>query len=222
MKEELWSKEKQKAEEYAATMERNIKYDVLPIVKRIIKELPADFKNIRVADIASGPGFLSIELAKRLPDAIITAVDSSKYMLDIAARKAGEENVELNLVQSDIHDIKLQNEQFDVIISKYTAHEAETPKLFLKEIHRLLKPGGKLFLIDFNGDYPDWKLRLLWLVIMIKNGKKSAQGFWKSHKSGFSINTIVNICRDAGFTNISPGTYGFCFFLVCGKESPAA
>jgi len=214
---EFWSKEKQEAEDYAKVMERNLKYDVVPLAKKIIQDISAHDSSIKLADMASGPGFLSIELAKRLPKASITAVDFSQHMNDIAQRKAKENNVALEVIESDVQRIDMDGEQFDVIVSKNTIGEVDNPGLFLQETLRLLKSGGRLFLIDFDGDYPDWKLRPLWFLVMVKGGRKAASGFWESHKTGFKIDDIVRMCKKAGYIQVSAEPYGFSYYVICQK-----
>ena len=94
-------------------MERNIKYDVIPLAKRIVEDLPDSSQELHVADIGARPGFLSIESAKRLPQAKAIAVDGSKYMLDIAVREAKEQHVSLETVQTNIQNTDLDDEQFN-------------------------------------------------------------------------------------------------------------
>ena len=215
--EESWSKEKQEAEEYARMMERYAKYEIIPLAKKIAEDIPSKDLSFSLADIGSGPGLLSIELAKRLPNATITAVDFSRVMLDIAERKAKENNVTLEVMQSDIQNIEIADEHFDVILNRHTIHEVDNPVSFLKETFRLLKPGGNFFLIDFSGDHPSWKLRPLWLLIRIRSGKKSADGFWKSHKAGLKMDAVVKMCKEAGYASVNAGPYGYAFYLNCQK-----
>ena len=217
MTEELWSKEKQEAERFAQMMERYVKYEYIPLAKKIVGDIPDKTRKVKIADIASGPGFLSIELTKNIQNAKITAVDISEHMLEIAKRKAKENRFRIDTFKSDVQKIDLEDKTFDIIVSKNTIHELEKPELFMKETYRLLKPNGISFLIDFNGDYPDWKLRPLWLLIRITGGKRAAKGFWHSHKAGFKINEIVKMCQEVGYGSVNAEPYGAAYYIVAKK-----
>ena len=213
----VWSQEREEAEQYVQMMQKTVKHDIIPLAQRIARDIGSLNEGREMADIASGPGLLSIQLSKLLPRTSLTCVDISEHMLDISQRLAKESDVELKRLCSDALDIKAGNGSYNIIVSKNTIHELSDPNRFLDELFRLLSPAGKLFLIDFDGEHPSWKVRPLWILIRLASGKESANGFWHSFKSGFKRTDMVEMCKKAGFRDVKAEKNGCNYYLICSK-----
>ena len=97
---------------------------------------------INVLDLGAGLGTASIPLAK---NGIYTiAADISAVMLDTAAKRAKGLYNNLILAQMNAYDIMLPDDSMDIVIENAMIHLVDEPELVIKEIFRVLKPGGKL------------------------------------------------------------------------------
>ena len=82
-------------------------------------------------------------------DIELTAIDFSIGMLDIAKEKKKQMCwPELKLIQMNIEDLKFDDECFDMVVSTFVFCSVPDPEQGLKEIYRVLKPGGKAIFIE--------------------------------------------------------------------------
>ena len=104
-----------------------------------------------VLEIAPGPGYFSIELARRGSYAI-TGVDLSHTFVQMAAKKAAEAGVQVKFVQGSASNLPLPKESFDFLLCRAAFKNFARPVEALKEMRRVLKPGGRGVIIDLKGD----------------------------------------------------------------------
>ncbi len=100
-----------------------------------------------VADLGSGEGLLAELLARSCKQVI--AVDNSEKMVEFGARKArknGVENLEFRL--GDLSHPPIDDGVVDLVILSQALHHAEDPQKALQEAHRILKPGGRVMILD--------------------------------------------------------------------------
>ena len=88
------------------------------IVERIIEQF-GDKHPKRILDLCTGSGCIAIALAKRWPEAEVTAVDISEKAIAVAERNAENNNVKVNLIQTDIlrHPLPVPRSPFSLIVS---------------------------------------------------------------------------------------------------------
>jgi SAM-dependent methyltransferase len=114
-----------------------------------------------VCDLGAGNGYYSIELAHRVgPEGSILAVDIQPEMLgmlDQRARDAGIENIEL--IEGLSHDPRLPVASCDLVLMVDVYHELYYPAHTLRAIHRALKPGGRVVLVEYREEDPDVPIR---------------------------------------------------------------
>jgi ubiquinone/menaquinone biosynthesis C-methylase UbiE len=106
----------------------------------------------RVLEIAPGPGYLAIALAK-LTDGQVTGLDISKSFVRMAADNAREAGVRVDFEHGDAADLPFPNAQFDFIVCRAAFKNFTRPLVALNEMHRVLKPGGAAFIIDLRKDF---------------------------------------------------------------------
>ena len=102
---------------------------------------------ITVADLGSGEGLLSELLARRCKKVI--AVDNSEKMVAFGANKAkknGLKNLEFRL--GNLENPPVDPQSVDVAILSQALHHAEDPGKALVAIHRMIKPGGQILILD--------------------------------------------------------------------------
>jgi ubiquinone/menaquinone biosynthesis C-methylase UbiE len=114
---------------------------------RIAGMLPAA---AQVLEIAPGPGFLSIELAKR--GLQVRAVDVSRTFVDLARRNAAAEGVKVRFDLGNASDLPVQEASVDFVVCRAAFKNFAEPQKALAEMRRVLRPGGRALLIDMRRD----------------------------------------------------------------------
>jgi len=124
----------------------------LPVAQRAAAVTAGD----RVLDLACGTGELLRRTAEDVPGAELTGVDLAPKMVERARRKlAGEPNVHVE--RADAHDLPFAGDAFDVVTCANTFHYFTHPTQVLREARRVLRPGGRLVLLDWCRDF--WTCR---------------------------------------------------------------
>jgi ubiquinone/menaquinone biosynthesis C-methylase UbiE len=132
---------------YAATTAR-AQADFQNLAARIAKELPHGGS---VLEIAPGPGYLCIELARLGPYAI-RGVDLSASMVKIAQQKAAEAGVPVDFEQGNASNLPYPRDTFDFLVCRAAFKNFAQPVKALQEMHRVLKPGGRGLIVDLRRD----------------------------------------------------------------------
>ncbi len=101
------------------------------------------------ADIGCGAGYFTIPLAKAVEKVI--ALDISLEMLQELKKRLAEQQIHnVEAVQSDESKIKLADSSVNGVILALVAHELHEPQKFLQEITRILNPGGKVIIVEWE------------------------------------------------------------------------
>jgi ubiquinone/menaquinone biosynthesis C-methylase UbiE len=127
----------------------------------------------KVLEIAPGPGFFAIELAK-IGKYQITGLDISKTFVDIAKRNARQEHVEVDFRRGNASEMPLPEGSFDFVLCRAAFKNFSDPVGALREMRRVLKPEGRALVIDLRKDV----------------GKKSLDGYIRGLKAG-ALNAFV-------------------------------
>ena len=179
----------------------------------------------RVLDLCCGPGRHSIALAKK--GATVTGVDRSAFLLERAASRAHENDVEVEWVHKDMRQFS-RRESFDLVINMYTSFGYFDDKnddiTVLKNVIDSLRPGGK-FLIELSSKewlakvfqpttseesadggllvqrheiVDDWsRIRNEWIVV--KDGRATTFRF---HHTIYSAQELIDRLHQVGFRNV--------------------
>ena len=114
--------------------------------------------NAKILDVGSGPGYLSKELSSRSSKYEVVGVDVSDDALKIAKKTcSGINNVSFS--KGAVESLPFKTEEFDLVICKDSFHHFDDPKVALKEMLRVLKSGGILYIQDLRRDVPMYLLR---------------------------------------------------------------
>jgi ubiquinone/menaquinone biosynthesis C-methylase UbiE len=130
---------------YAANTAEMMK-EYIDLANRIATQVP---QGSAVLEVAPGPGYFCIELAKRGSYAI-TGLDISHTMVKIAAKKAAEAGVKVGFQQGTASSIPFPAGSFDFLLCRAAFKNFAKPVEALKEMHRVLKPGGRGLIIDLK------------------------------------------------------------------------
>ena len=120
------------------------------LARRIADELPA---GSRVLEVAPGPGYFAIELAK-LGGYRITGLDISHTFVEIARRNAAQAGVEIDFQQGNASNMPFPDQSFDFLLCRAAFKNFSEPVRALQEMYRVLKPGGRALIIDLRKDAP--------------------------------------------------------------------
>lgn len=101
-------------------------------------------------DAGCGTGFLSLELAAR--DHRVAGVDFAPAMLAEARRKAGERGAAIRFEEADAEQLPFAPGSFDLVVSRHVLWTLPHPEAAIDEWVRVLRPGGRLAVIDGQFD----------------------------------------------------------------------
>jgi ubiquinone/menaquinone biosynthesis C-methylase UbiE len=104
----------------------------------------------RVLEVAPGPGYLSIELARR--GHRVTGLDISQTFVEIASANAREAGVEVEFQQGNASAMPFESNSFDGILCTAAFKNFSDPVGALREMERVLKPGRKAWILDMRRD----------------------------------------------------------------------
>ena len=113
----------------------------------LVKRVP-EGPHRRCVDLACGTGDLTVRLAQRFPEARVTGIDLTPSMLAIARRKVKAPNV--IFTEGDMAQTGLDANSVDIITGGYALRNAPEIATALKEICRILRPGGSALFLDFS------------------------------------------------------------------------
>jgi ubiquinone/menaquinone biosynthesis C-methylase UbiE len=103
-----------------------------------------------ILEVAPGPGYLSIELAKRGYN--VTGIELSQDFVEIEKRNARDEGVSVNFLEGNASKLPLDDGLFDGIICSAAFKNFKEPVTALCEMYRVLRPDGVALIIDMNHD----------------------------------------------------------------------
>jgi len=157
-----------------------------------------------VLEVAPGPGFLAIQLAKR--GYRVTAVDISATFVRITRENAQKAAVTIDVRQGNASHLPLADNSFDFVICTAAFKNFSDPVGALDEIHRVLRPGGEAAILDLRKDATRadidaevTKMRLSWWNALVTG--------WTFRffllKRAYSREQLERLVRDSRFQRCS-------------------
>ena len=179
-------------------------------------------RELKVLDMATGAGDLLVSLLRRNPNiAQAVGLDISENMLAACRRKIAAYKFagRVTLMHADAACTGLPDESFDVVTMGFGIRN--TPDVFktLTEIHRVLKPSGTAFILEFSLP-PNRILRRIYLVYLryfvplvgclISRDRTAYRYLNKTIESFCRIEDFCDLMRKAGFSGVraEPLTFG--------------
>lgn len=147
------------------------------LAETLLKLLPP----LVIADLGAGEGMMAQLLAQRAERVI--AVDSSEKMVEFGAglaRKHGLENLDYRL--GDMEQLPIEDESVDVAFFSQSLHHAPHPERALGEAYRILRPGGRIAVLD-----------------LLKHHFEEARELYADLWLGFSEAELTGLMEGAGF-----------------------
>jgi ubiquinone/menaquinone biosynthesis C-methylase UbiE len=118
----------------------------------LAKRIAVDLRSGDCAlEIAPGPGYLAIELA-RLGSYRVAGLDVSRTFVRMARENAARAGVEVEFRHGDAAALPFADDRFEFIVCRAAFKNFSDPVGALCEMHRVLRPGGKALIIDMRND----------------------------------------------------------------------
>jgi ubiquinone biosynthesis O-methyltransferase len=121
--------------------------------RQLILELAGNVAGREILDVGCGDGAFALELAER--GAAVTGIDASSAMIDAARTRARRHNAEIDFQVAQAEQLPFPSEQFDVVTAITILCFADDPAPVLREIARVLRPGGRLVIGEL-GRWSSW------------------------------------------------------------------
>jgi len=156
-----------------------------------------------IIELGCGPGFTTEQLLSLLPNSEITAVDIDPIMVKQAKQYLSQQAVDNNrfkIIETSVMDTGLADNHFDFAIERFVFLHLPNPAAAVKEIFRILKPGGKFAMTEDDSDIlslfdpplPEFKLIVEKLnqVLMARGGNPKI------------IRRLLQLLKEVGFHNV--------------------
>ncbi|MDX6592847.1 MAG: demethylmenaquinone methyltransferase / 2-methoxy-6-polyprenyl,4-benzoquinol methylase [Gaiellales bacterium] len=168
-----------------------------------------------VADVATGTAAVAIQVAQRHGCTVI-GVDQSEDMLAGGRRRIAEEGLDdrIELVRAEAESLPLADASVDALVHTYLLRYVDDPAAVLRELARVVRPGGQVASLDFGVPvgawYPAWsawtRLGLPVAGLLAGGGwyrtgrflGPSIEGFWHEHP----LEEVLGWWRDAGIGSL--------------------
>ena len=167
----------------------------------------------KILDVATGTGDFAIMSAKELRPESLLGVDLSEGMMNVAREKVKKEGLEqtISFQQEDCMQLSFPDDSFDALTVAYGIRNFEDLDRGLREMRRVLKPSGRLVIIELTSPQRFPMKQLFWLyshVLMPLVGKivshdSKAYTYLPATMEAFPQGEVMSeILKKAGFTDI--------------------
>ncbi|NOZ61951.1 MAG: class I SAM-dependent methyltransferase [Calditrichaeota bacterium] len=185
--------EKISALQFNLFAEQHLKRDHKDFVTFLIRELDIPYR-AHALHIGCRSGQLSLELARRMPEIDLLAVDEDEEMVRVAQenqRSAGVGNVRFrHLTLHQLTDLK--SDSFDAVISYQFLHCSEDPIFLLNQIWRTVKKKGKFAIQDYRSDLQLLGKIGIWFAATTMSNE--IRKYWRGQfRSSYSLREIVAV-----------------------------
>jgi demethylmenaquinone methyltransferase/2-methoxy-6-polyprenyl-1,4-benzoquinol methylase/phosphoethanolamine N-methyltransferase len=182
-------------------------YDALVSVMTLgkaqeIRKATAEIAQIKIGDkvldVGCGTGDLTFAAKDRAGLAgEVHGIDASPEMIEVAQRKVSQTGTKINFQVDVIEKMSFPDHYFDVVLSSLMMHHLpnDLKRRGLGEIRRVLKPGGRLVIVDFRR--PNTFTEHVLTALLLHGGMQSG------------VQDLPALMRDAGFSNIETGNVKF-------------
>lgn len=119
--------------------------------KRAIDKLKSKQPKV-ILDVATGTGDVAIEMVRQLEPEKIVGLDLANEMLEVGRRKIKKRQMEhiIEMVQGDSEKLPFQDNTFDAVTVAFGVRNFENLEQGLSEMHRVLKTGGQVVVLEFS------------------------------------------------------------------------
>jgi ubiquinone/menaquinone biosynthesis C-methylase UbiE len=140
-----------------------------------------------VLDVGCGTGTLAMVARQRVGETgRVSGIDPSAQMIARASHKAVRRNLVIDFQVGVIEQLAVPDQSFDVVLSTFMMHHLpdDLKRRGVREIARVLKPGGRLLVLDMKGPVGPWKSRISDQLALMKEAGFSQVEMGKPKLSG--------------------------------------
>ena len=190
--------------------------------KKAIRKLKKDHP-AHILDVATGTADMALMAFKMLKPQQITGIDISEGMLELGRKKIEKEGLEdrIHLLTGDSETINFGNNTFDAVMVAFGVRNFENLENGLAEMQRVLKPGGRLIVLEFSKPRRKAVKNLYNLYMGIvapqvarwfKQNKEAYQYLNESANAFPDRHLFTDILKKVGYTNTecTPLSLGIC------------
>lgn len=183
-----------------------------------------------ILDVATGTADMAIMMTRYLPAARITGIDISTGMLDVGRQKVARLQLEnkITLQTGDSEALPFPDRHFDAVTVAFGVRNFENLEKGLREMHRVLKPGGRLVVLEFSQPRTpgirqvyDLYLRIVapGLARMVSSNREAYQYLNDSVKAFPEGKSFVRILDTCGYshTRLRRLSLGICSLYIGEK-----
>ncbi len=184
--------------------------------RKAVQALVDSNEPLRILDVATGTGDLAIDIARKSnPQSEIVGVDLSEKMLELGRKKVPGNVI---LQWGDVEALNFPDDSFDRVSVAFGVRNFEHLELGLSEMRRVLRPGGKLVVLELS--YPDnafllwcyklYALRLLPFIGGFISGNRAAYTYLPNSILRFpKADKFVSLLQQQGFAHTVVRTLSF-------------
>ncbi len=155
-----------------------------------------------ILDLGCGPGLLSVEILKQIPDVTVIGIDPLIKMLVLAKENtdtSGAQTFESLLGVSE--KIPLKDDSIDTIVSRFSLPYWKHPQDSFLEMNRILKPNGKIIFEALNRNFPKWKLFGIKIGMLFNHaGRDVTKYHVDAYTSAHTQEEVEMFFKKSGFT----------------------
>lgn len=160
-------------------------------------------------DIGSGPGTITMDLARLVAPGMLTACEVSASALELAQAEAARQQVDnIAFEVADVHNLPFEDDSFDVVHAHQVLQHVGDPVRALTEMRRVCKPGGYVAARDSDYEAFTWYPALPELDEWLTLYRKLARANGGEPDAG---RRLLSWARAAGFTDVQAGGSLWCF-----------
>ena len=148
----------------------------------------------KVLDVGCGTGTLAILAKRSVQDAKISGIDASPEMIAHAQQKAKKNQQDINFQIGLVEDLQFPDESMDVVMNSLMFHHlpsVDLKKKALQEMLRILKPGGRVLIVDFEPPKRGLYKSILTMIV--------------GDMTSIDNSTVPPLLREVGFTRVEMG-----------------
>lgn len=197
--------------------------------KKAVRKIVDNEHPLNVLDVACGTGDFTIEIARKAAKGSrITGIDLSEGMMKVGREKIESAGIEATLEYGDCEALTYPDNSFDRVSVGFGVRNFEHLSVGLKEMHRVLKPGGKLVILELS--VPSnlvirWCYKLYFLKILpaiggMVSGNRNAYEYLPASVLHFPApDKFIPMLKEAGFGEVEHKalTFGICRMYIAIK-----
>jgi ubiquinone/menaquinone biosynthesis C-methylase UbiE len=171
--------------------------------------VPHLFPSARVLDVGCGPGTITVDLARRVPEGHVTGIDRADDVIAAAAAEAHSAAVtNVSFATGDVYGLGFDDDSFDVVHAHQVLQHVADPVAALVEMRRVCRPGGVVAARDSDYSAMTWYPAVPELdrgLVMYCRLARSNEGEPDAGRR------LTSWARAAGFTEVESSASAWCF-----------